>query len=194
MPGTRTQPLGSRMHLRCMEDTSVEERKPVQPPGEAEFAEFFRVTWPRLFRTTYAVAGDRLMAEDALQNAFAKAYSSWDRVQSADHPEAYVRRMAVNEVLTVVRRPWFRAERTTDAPEPAPVPSDESRAVDRDAVWRAVCALPPRQRAVVVLRYYEDLSEAEIAEVLGCSRGTVKSTASAALANLRVHDPSGDRA
>jgi RNA polymerase sigma-70 factor (sigma-E family) len=171
-----------------MDSTSVAERKPVDPSREVAFAEFFGATWPRLFRTTYAVAGDRLLAEDALQSAFAKAYTAWDRVQSADHPEAYVRRMAVNEVLSVLRRPWFRAERTTDAPEPTPVPSSESRTVDRDAVWRAVCSLPPRQRAVVVLRYYEDLSEAEIADVLGCSRGTVKSTASSALANLRVHD------
>jgi RNA polymerase sigma factor (sigma-70 family) len=96
--------------------------------------------------------------------------------------------LAVNEVLNVVRRPWFRAERSTDAPEPRPLASSEDRTDDRDEVWRAVCSLPPRQRAVVVLRYYEDLSETEIAEVLGCSRGTVKSTASNALAKLRVHD------
>ena len=168
-----------------------------QPSRDAQFAEFFEATWPRLFRTTYAVAGDRLLAEDALQTAFAKAYTSWSRVEAAQHPEAYVRRMAVNEVLSVVRRPWFRAERATEAPEPAPAPSTEARTVDRDALWQAVCSLPPRQRAVVVLRYYEDLSEAEIAEVLGCSRGTVKSTASSALANLRVHDldatTTGDR-
>ena len=153
---------------------------------DAEFADFFRATWPRLFRTTYGVAGDRLLAEDALQGAFAKAYASWERVRAADHPEAYVRRMAVNEVLGVVRRPWFRVERSTDGPEPPPLPSAEQRTVDRDALWRAVCALPPRQRAVVVLRYYEDLSEVEIADVLGCSRGTVKSNASSALAKLRV--------
>ena len=177
------------------------ERKPVPlPDRDVAFEEFFRATWPRLFRTTYAVAGDRVLAEDALQTAFAKAYTSWHRVQAADHPEAYVRRMAVNEVLSVLRRPWFRAERSTEAPEPKPLPSGEDRAVDRDAVWRAVCSLPPRQRAVVVLRYYEDLSEAEIADVLGCTRGTVKSTASNALAKLRVMDldadptqPSGDR-
>jgi RNA polymerase sigma-70 factor (sigma-E family) len=173
-----------------METTPVIERTPVPPPDrDAEFAEFFRATWPRLFRTAYAVAGDRVLAEDALQTAFAKAYTSWHRVKAAQHPEAYVRRMAVNEVLSVLRRPWHRTERSTEVPEPAPAPSPEGSAVDRDLVWRAVSALPPRQRAVVVLRYYEDLSEAEIAEVLGCSRGTVKSTASAALANLRVHDP-----
>ncbi len=171
-----------------------------QTDHDAEFAEFFRATWPRLFRTTYGVAGERLLAEDALQTAFAKAYTSWSRVQAADHPEAYVRRMAVNEVLNVLRRPWFRAERSAEVAEHPGVaghPSPESDTVERDALWRAVCALPPRQRAVVVLRYYEDMSEAEIAEVLGCSRGTVKSTASSALAKLRVHDldasPTGDR-
>jgi RNA polymerase sigma-70 factor (sigma-E family) len=172
-----------------METTPLIERKPVpQPDRDAEFAEFFRATWPRLFRTTYGVAGDRLLAEDALQTAFAKAYTSWQRVQAAQHPEAYVRRMAVNEVLSVLRRPWYRAERSSEVPDRQGVPSPEGPTADRDAVWQAVRALPPRQRAVVVLRYYEDLSEAEIADVLGCSRGTVKSTASSALANLRVHD------
>jgi len=172
-----------------METIPLAERKTVPTADrDAEFAVFFASTWSRLFRTTYGVAGDRGLAEDALQSAFAKVYSSWDRVQAAQHPEAYVRRMAVNEVLSVLRRPWFRAERPTDVPEPTPLPSAEGRTVDRDAVWSAVSALPPRQRAVVVLRYYEDLSEAEIADVLGCSRGTVKSTAAAALANLRVHE------
>ena len=176
-----------------MDTIPATERMPVaHSTRDTEFAEFFRATWPRLFRTTYAVAGDRLLAEDSLQAAFAKAYSSWSRVQAADHPEAYVRRMAVNEVLGVLRRPWFRSERSTDTPEPVPLPSAEERTVDRDALWRAVCSLPPRQRAVVVLRYYEDLSEAEIADVLGCSRGTVKSTASNALANLRVLDLDAD--
>jgi RNA polymerase sigma-70 factor (sigma-E family) len=177
-----------------MDTIPTTERAPVpNATRDVEFAEFFRATWPRLFRTTYAVAGDRLLAEDALQAAFAKAYSQWDRVQSAQHPVAYVRRMAINEVLGVLRRPWFRAERSTDVLELRPLPSTEDHTVDRDALWRAVCSLPPRQRAVVVLRYYEDLSEAEIADVLGCSRGTVKSTASNALANLRVQDLDADQ-
>jgi RNA polymerase sigma factor (sigma-70 family) len=93
-------------------------------------------------------------------------------------------------VLGARRRPAFRRERYVDA-EPDPSPSPEPSLADRDAVWRAVSALPPRQRAVVVLRYYEDLTEAEIAEVLGCSRGTVKSQASDALARLRALSTSG---
>ncbi len=165
---------------------------------DAEFEEFYRTTWTHLFRVAYGVAGDRSLAEDALQSAYAKAYAGWARVQAAERPEAYVCRMAVNEVLSVLRRPWFRAERATDDPQPGATPSHESRTVEHDAVWRAVRALAPRQRAVIVLRYYEGLSEAEIARTLGCSRGTVKSQAHAALATLRTHDlavlPAGDLA
>jgi RNA polymerase sigma-70 factor (sigma-E family) len=160
-----------------------------RPDDDAEFADFFGASWPRLFRTTYAVAGDRASAEDALQSAYARAYASWRRVRAAEHPEAYVRRMAVNEVLNVRRRSWWRAEQAhAELPEPLPEPEPEPGAADGDAVWAAVRALPPRQRAVVVLRYYEGLSEAEIADALGCSRGTVKSQAYDALRNLRSSD------
>lgn len=153
---------------------------------EQEFAEVFASAWPRLFRTAYAVAGDAGVAEDAVQAAFARAYASWDRVRRADSPEAYLRRIVVNQALGIRQRAWFRRERPADTVETSEhVTSAEAAVVDRDRVWGAVQALPPRQRAVVVLRYYEDLSEAEIAETLGCSRGTVKSQASAALANLR---------
>jgi RNA polymerase sigma-70 factor (sigma-E family) len=155
-------------------------------PTDSEFAEFFHATWPRLYRTAYAVAGDPHAAEDALQTAYAKAFASWRRVRGADHPEAYVRRVVVNEILGTRRRSWWRREVLAPPPDAAdPGDTTDVEVVDRDAMWAAVLALPPRQRAVVVLRYYEDLSEAEIAEVLGCSRGTVKSQASAALANLR---------
>jgi RNA polymerase sigma-70 factor (sigma-E family) len=157
------------------------------PEDDVEFADFFTASWPRLFRTTYAVAGDHASAEDALQSAYARAYASWRRVRATEHPEAYVRRMAVNEVLTVRRRAWWRRERPhAEPPEPPPAPSADVRAGDQDAVWAAVSALAPRQRAVIVLRYYEGLSEAEIADVLGCSRGTVKSQASDALRRLRA--------
>jgi RNA polymerase sigma-70 factor (sigma-E family) len=154
----------------------------------AEFDEFFRATWPRLYRTAYAVAGDAAAAEDALQAAYARAFASWRRVRSAEHPEAYVRRIVVNEVIGTRRRGWWRRERPTDRVESAAaVPSPEGGVAERDRLWRAVLELPPRQRAVVVLRYYEDLSEEEIAQTLGCSRGTVKSQASAALTRLRQH-------
>ena len=153
---------------------------------EREFAEFFTAAWPRLFRTAVAVAGERGAAEDALQTAFAKAYAAWSRVSRAERPEAYVRRMVVNEILGSRRHGWRRRERPYELVEPPDAaPSPESGVVERDAVWTAVRSLPVRQRAVIVLRYYEDLSEQEIADVLGCSRGTVKSQASSALATLR---------
>ncbi|WP_193604483.1 SigE family RNA polymerase sigma factor [Nocardioides dongkuii] len=157
-------------------------------PTEVAYEEFFRATWPRLFRTALAVAGDASTAEDALQTAYAKAYASWRRVCAADRPEAYVRRMVVNEVVGSRRHGWGRRERPHEQVEPpGAAPSPEAGVVQRDRVWAAVQALPVRQRAVVVLRYYEDLTEAEIAEVLGCSRGTVKSQAAKALTHLRRH-------
>lgn len=154
---------------------------------EHEFAEVFASSWPRLYRTAYAVAGDAGIAEDAVQAAFARAYASWDKVRRADQPEAYLRRIVINQVLGMRQRAWFRREQPQERLEAAGhIASAEAAVVDHDRVWTAVRALPPRQRAVIVLRYYEDLSEAEIAATLGCSRGTVKSQASAALANLRL--------
>jgi RNA polymerase sigma-70 factor (sigma-E family) len=154
---------------------------------DADFAEFFHAAWPRLYRTALGIAGDPGAAEDALQSAFAKAYSSWGRISGAQHPEAYLRRMVVNEILGVRRRAWWRRERSHGNVHEGAVQhaGHEGAVVDRVALWGAVQALPVRQRAVIVLRYYEDLTEAQIAEVLGCSTGTVKSQASGALANLR---------
>lgn len=151
---------------------------------EKRYAEFYAAAWPRLFRLTFALCGDAGHAEDAVQSALAKAYASWRRVSSADHPEAYVRRMAVNEVIAVRRRKLWKVETSGQAHESRAV-SWEEGVLDRSELWEALVALAPRQRAVLVLRYYEDLSEQQIAEVLGCSRGTVKSQASDALATLR---------
>lgn len=151
-----------------------------------EFADFFHASWRRLYPATFAIAGDAQLAEDALQAAFSKAYAAWPKVSAAISPLAYVRRIAVNEVLAVRRRAWFRSERPTAVlDEDRSARGHEDGVVEHDSMWRAVCGLPPRQRAIVVLRYYEDLDEAQIAEVLGCSRGTVKSQASSALTNLR---------
>jgi RNA polymerase sigma-70 factor (sigma-E family) len=149
-----------------------------------EYDDFYVALRPRLVRTAYAVCGDLGVAEDAVQSAFAKAYRSWRRISRLESPEAYVRKMAVNEVLNTRRRAHARREVVgTSLPE---MPDREPDDIDaHDEMWRAVSALPPRQRAVLVLRYYEDLSEVQIADVLGCRPGTVKSQASAALATLR---------
>ena len=151
----------------------------------ADFEELFVVAWPRLLRTTYAVTGDRQLAEDALQTAFAKAYAAWPRVSRADEPLAYVRRIAVNAAIAQQRKASVRRETTVPALPDAGVVFGEDDLLRDDEVWRAIAALPPRQRAVVVLRYYEDLSERQIADALGCRPGTVKSQAAAALATLR---------
>jgi RNA polymerase sigma-70 factor (sigma-E family) len=154
---------------------------------DPDYADFYAVTWPRMYRTAYAIARDAATAEDALQSAYAKAYASWRRVSGADEPEAYLRRMVVNEVLGARRWAARRPEHLTDAVDTwdSPTSPPDQQVADRDALWSALGRLAPRQRAVLVLRYYEGLSEIEIAEVLGCSRGTVKSQAADALNNLR---------
>jgi RNA polymerase sigma-70 factor (sigma-E family) len=150
-----------------------------------EYDAMYAALWPRLVRTAYAVAGDRGLAEDAVQTAFAKAYRGWRRISRLEAPEAYLRRMVVNEVLNDRRRARTRHEVTSSAPPEQPELAAQDAAPARDDLWRAVSALPPRQRAVLVLRYYEDLSELQIADALGCRPGTVKSQAAAALASLR---------
>lgn len=155
---------------------------------DSRYAEFYAATWSRMYRTAYAIARDAGAAEDALQSAYAKAYASWRRVSRADEPEAYLRRMVVNEVLGARRWAARRPEHLTDAPEVwegTPAAAADQHIADREALWAALGRLAPRQRAVLVLRYYEGLDESEIATALGCSRGTVKSQASDALANLR---------
>ncbi|HVQ91926.1 MAG TPA: SigE family RNA polymerase sigma factor [Mycobacteriales bacterium] len=142
-----------------------------------------------LLSTAYLLTQDWARAEDLLQSALVRSWLAWRRIEGA--PEPYVRRVLLNEYLAWWRRMW-RGELPSGAlPEPAgslvaQVP-DPAPAVDaRDAIWRLLGRLPRRQRAVIVLRYYEDLSEREIAGVLGCSPGTVKSQASKALATLRA--------
>jgi RNA polymerase sigma-70 factor (sigma-E family) len=159
---------------------------------EAEFTDLVLGVSSRLLRTAYAVCGDRQLAEDAVQSALASACRSWERVRGADNPEAYLRRMVVNELLSRRRqKSWRFAAASSPAAEGIHA-SHEDAVVDHQVVWSAIGVLPPRQRAVVVLRYYEGLSEAEIADTLGVRPGTVKSQAAAAIDHLRR--TLGDRA
>jgi RNA polymerase sigma-70 factor (sigma-E family) len=154
------------------------------------FDAFVVSVWPRLYRTAFALTGNRHDADDLLQAAFARTYRSWHRVRDADRPEAYVHRVIVNEAVSARRRPWRRERSWAVPPEhPAAEPAEVGHL---DGVWGALLALPPRQRAILVLRYYEDLSEADIAETLGIARGSVKSQASAGLRALRRHLPTPD--
>lgn len=153
---------------------------------EAEFAELVAAVSPRLLRTAYAICGDRYLAEDALQSALISAYRSWRRVRAADSAEAYLRRMVVNQLLSWRRRrSWTTASPLGLVSEPSRG-SHEAEVVEHERVWRAVLELPPRQRAVVVLRFYEAMTEADIAETLQIRPGTVKSQASAAMTRLRT--------
>ena len=150
-------------------------RDEVEAPG---FPEFVAARSPSLLRTAYLLTGDHQRAEDLVQTTLTKVYLRWPRVSRMDQPGAYARRILVNQAAS---RRWWRASRelTMTMPE-RPVDGYDDRVATSRTVWNAVLSLPPRQRAVVVLRYYEDLSEAEIAEVLGMAPGTVKSTAHAA--------------
>ena len=153
-----------------------------------EFDAFVEARSTALLRTAYLLTHDRGLAEDLVQTSLAKAWFSWTRIET--RPEAYVRRIMVNTYSSWWRRRWNGEEATADLPERHdPRRGEEVRADDRTDLWRALERLPKRQRAVVVLRFYEDLSEAETAEIMQCSVGTVKSQASRALAKLRI-DPS----
>mgnify|MGYP000179747658 CR=1 FL=1 len=160
-------------------------------PGDAHvaFDEFVLARSSGLLRTAYLVCGDRHQAEDVLQTALAKLYLSWDKVRDRGAVDAYVRRIIVNETTSSWRRPWHRRERATDVLPETATHHDTYDDGGSAALWDVVRSLPPQARAVVVLRYFEDLTEAQTAQVLGCSVGTVKSQASKAFAKLRI-DPS----
>ncbi len=153
--------------------------------GASTFEEYAGSAWPSLYRYAYLLAGNHADAEDIAQQTLVKAYRSWSRIQGSDSPAAYLRRMLTNTYLSQRRPKKRRLELLTDEPpEPGQPVADGPE--DRMVLWPHVTSLPPRQRAVIVLRYYEDLSEAEIADVLRCSRGNVKSTAHHALRALRA--------
>jgi len=151
----------------------------------AEFRDFVAARSPALLRTAYLMTGQRQDAEDLLQTALAKTLVSWRRVREADNPEAYVRRLMLNTRTSLWRR--NRHDATIAALPDRADPADPYAGTDlHEALWAALGTLGNRQRAVLVLRYYEGLSEAEIADTLGISVGTVKSQASRALATLRT--------
>ncbi|WP_245765146.1 SigE family RNA polymerase sigma factor [Nonomuraea jiangxiensis] len=141
---------------------------------------------PRLLRTAYLLCRDWAQAEDLLQTTLVRVWRAWGRV--GEHPDAYVSRVLVNTHLSWRSRFW-RRELPTEAPPETVAPDDEIGMTDERAVlWAALGRLPPRQRAVLVLRFFEDLPESSVAEILNCSIGTVKSQSSKALAKLRI-DP-----
>jgi RNA polymerase sigma-70 factor (sigma-E family) len=152
---------------------------------DAEFSAWMAARQPALLRTAYLLTGDHHSAEDLVQTTLAKVYLSWDKVHRREVIDGYARRVLINENNSVWRRAWKKREVSSDVlPERTGV-VDEYDEGQSSALWQFVQTLPRKQRAVVVLRYYEELSEAETAEALGISVGTVKSQASRALATLR---------
>ena len=151
-----------------------------------EFTEFMIGRWHAFVRFGYGLTGDVGLAEDLAQTALARAYAAWPRVRLAADPDAYVRRIMVNS-----NRSRFRNRRVpehlTGSPPDLAVDGQADAAGDTAELRAALLSLPAGQRAVVVLRYWLDLSEAETAEALGCSVGNVKSQAARALAKLRVN-------
>ncbi|CAI9410544.1 SigE family RNA polymerase sigma factor [Nocardioides sp. T2.26MG-1] len=160
-----------------------------QAQAAPAYEEYAASAWPALYRSSYLLTGNHADAEDLAQQTLLQAFRSWAKVSRADEPAAYVRRMQTNIFISQRRPRARRLELLTDEP-PEPRPALRAGSAggpeDRMVLWPHIASLPPRQRAVVVLRYYEQLSEREIADALGCSTGNVKSTAHRALNALRA--------
>ena len=152
---------------------------------EKEFEQYALARWATLHRLALLLTGSESAAQDLVQVTLEKTYVAWPRIATMAAPDGYVRRIMVNSLASSRRRAWHRHEVPVNDPPDRYGTDAEHVVLDRALLWPMVCALPRRQRAVIVLRYYEDLSEREIADVLGCAVGTVKSTASDAMAALR---------
>lgn len=151
----------------------------------ALFDAFVRAESTSLLKLAWGLTGERGAAEDLVQVALLRVWTHWPRVREKDRAGAYARRVTVSIYLTSRRRLWW-GERASAAPPEDAVDDASEGVVTRRAVISALSALPAKQRAVVVLRYLDDRSEAETAEALGCSAGTVKSHAARGLAALRA--------
>jgi RNA polymerase sigma-70 factor (sigma-E family) len=155
--------------------------------ADSDYTEFVRTRSTALLRTAYLLTGDRGLAEDLVQTALTKVYLSWGRIRDRGAVEAYARRTLVTTATSWWRRKTWRQERpSSDTLPDFAVPAGTDEVDERARVWTCVRSLPPRQRAVIVLRYYEDLTESQTAEVLGCAVGTVKTQAHRAMQRLRL--------
>lgn len=152
--------------------------------GDADFREYVNSRGRALLRSAYLLTGNLADAEDLVQSALAKTYQAWDRIEDRAAIDGYVRRAIVNTHISWWRRRKVDEYPTDEIPD-QPVADASGDSELRDVLKRAVDRLPQRMRAAVVLRYFEDMTEAEVADVLGVSQGTVKSTVSRAVAKLR---------
>lgn len=156
-----------------------------RPIDEHAFRDYVRARRPALLRTAYLLTGNLADAEDLVQSALAKTYLAWHRIEDRGAVDSYVRRAMVNTQIS-----WWRRRRLEEFPTdeiPDQATADYPVSTDlQESLRRAIDRLPHRMRAAVMLRYYEDMTEAEVADVLGVSVGTVKSTVSRAVAKLRI--------
>jgi RNA polymerase sigma-70 factor (sigma-E family) len=150
----------------------------------SEFSELVQARSSALLRTAYLVVGDHQLAQDLLQESLVKAYLAWPRLRDTSRAEGYVRRTIVTTAISWRRRRSFHEPPIEHVPE-RPGADHTDELATHDLLWELVRDLPPRQRAALVLRYYEDLSEADTADLMGCSVGAVKSQVSVALRKLR---------
>ncbi|MFG1778706.1 SigE family RNA polymerase sigma factor [Micromonospora sp. NPDC049048] len=152
------------------------------------YEEFADSRLAALLRYAVMLTGDPHQAQDLVQDTMVRVQLNWRRVVRADSPERYVRRMLTNQYVDWRRGSWMRRVLLrADPDEAVPAPVDHAQhAVERDQIWSWLSRLPRRQRATLVLRYYEDLPDAEIADILGCAVGTVRSSISRALTTLRA--------
>jgi RNA polymerase sigma-70 factor (sigma-E family) len=151
------------------------------------FDEFAAARLPAVLRFAGVLTGDRGLAEDVVQEVLIRVHKRWPQIRELDHPELYVRKMVVNEYLTWRRRSWrlIPGGSAHDVDDRL-TPDHALGYAERDALLAELGKLPRRQRAVLVLRYYEGLPDSVIAEILGCAPGTIRGYASRALAALRV--------
>jgi RNA polymerase sigma-70 factor (sigma-E family) len=152
------------------------------------FAQFVEARQRALQRTAWLLTGDWALAEDLVQTALVRSWPRWERIRRRDDPEIYVRRAMVNSWTSWRRRRWWGERATGAVPEGQAAGDLAAEAAVRVTVQRALKSLPARQRAVLVLRVFDDLSEAQVAQVLDCAVGTVKATLARAVARLR-EDP-----
>jgi RNA polymerase sigma-70 factor (sigma-E family) len=178
----------------------------VSRADRSEFADFALARSRALHRAAYLMVGDTQLAQDLVQEALTKTYVAWPRLRDPRNAEAYCRKAITTIAISWFRRKGWHNERPTEhLPEDARgVGGHESSVAERDAVWRALQDLPPRQRAALVLRFYDDLTEVQTAAAMGCAVGTVKSQVAAGLAKLRARlgddvelvspiEPAGDK-
>lgn len=155
------------------------------PDAERDFREWVAASRTRLRRTAYLLSGDWHLADDLVQEALTRAYAVWPRVVRRGEPDAYVRKILLNLHLDHRRRPARREDIWAELPDPSPVTQDDGRLGERERVLAALREVAPGQRAVLVLRFWEDLSVEQTAHALGVSTGNVKSQTSRGLETLR---------